>query len=70
LRSFSSAEALLRALLMHVGCGWSLRETAVKAKLASVADVSDVSLLGHLRDAEGWLRQLPAVAGKQRSSTD
>jgi hypothetical protein len=58
LRGFSSAEALLRTLLMHVGCGWSLRETAVQAKLAGIADVSDVALLGRLRDAEGWLRQL------------
>ena len=33
LRGFSSLEALLRTLLMHVGCGWSLRETAVQAKL-------------------------------------
>ncbi len=23
---------------MHVGCGWSLRETAVQAKLARIAD--------------------------------
>jgi hypothetical protein len=58
LRGFSSVEALFRTLLMHVGCGWSLRETAVQAKLAGIADVSDVALLGRLRDAEGWLRQL------------
>lgn len=43
---------------MHVACGWSLRETAVQAKLAGIAEVSDVALLGRLRDAEGWLRQL------------
>jgi hypothetical protein len=58
LRGFSSVEALFRTLLMHVGCGWSLRETVVQAKLAGIADVSDVALLGRLRDAEGWLRQL------------
>src|ERR1035438_4709042 len=58
LRGFSSLEALLRTLLMHVGCGWSLRETAVQAKLAGVADVSDVTLLNRLRDSESWLRQL------------
>jgi hypothetical protein len=58
LRGFSSVEALLHTLLMHVGCGWSLRETAVQAKLAGIADVSDVALLDRLRDAEGWLRQL------------
>src|ERR1017187_9669642 len=58
LRGFPSLEALLRTLLMHVGCGWSLRETVVQAKLAGIADVSDVTLLNRLRDAEGWLRQL------------
>jgi hypothetical protein len=49
---------LLRTLLLHVGCGWSLRETAVQAKLAGIADVSDVTLLNRLRQAEDWLRQL------------
>src|SRR5580704_15194787 len=58
LRGFPSLEALLRTLLMHVGCGWSLRETAVQAKLAGIADVSDVTLLNRLRDSESWLRQL------------
>lgn len=58
LRGFASMEALLRTLLLHVGCGWSLRETAVRAKLAGIADVSDVTLLNRLRDAEVWLRHL------------
>jgi len=58
LRGFSSIEALLHTLLLHVGCGWSLRETAVQAKLAGIADVSDVTLLNRLRDAEAWLRLL------------
>jgi hypothetical protein len=48
----------LRTLLLHVGCGWSLRETSVQAKLAGIADVSDVTLLNRLRDAENWLRQM------------
>ncbi|MGA2217501.1 MAG: hypothetical protein ABSG51_05410 [Terracidiphilus sp.] len=58
LRGFSSIEALLRTLLLHVGWGWSLRETAVQAKLAGIADVSDVTLLNRLRDFEVWLRHL------------
>jgi hypothetical protein len=58
LRGFGSLNDLLRTLLLHVGCGWSLRETAVQAKLAGIADVSDVTLLNRLRQAEGWLRQL------------
>jgi hypothetical protein len=58
LRGFNSLNNLLRTLLLHVGCGWSLRETAVQAKLAGIADVSDVTLLNRLRQAESWLRQL------------
>lgn len=67
---------MLRALLMHVGSGWSLRETSARAKLAGVAEVSDVSLLNRLRQSESWLRELcqqlwkdngvdltPAIAG-------
>lgn len=58
MRGFNSLNDLLRTLLLHVGCGWSLRETAVQAKLAGIADVSDVTLLNRLRQAEDWLRQL------------
>ncbi len=58
LRGFSSAETLLRTLLLHVGSGFSLRETALRAKLADWADVSDVALLKRLRNSEPWLRAL------------
>lgn len=58
LRGFDSIEAVLRTLLLHVGCGWSLRETAVHANLAGIAEVSDVTLLNRLRQSEEWLRQL------------
>ena len=58
LRGFDSVGNVLRTLLMHVGTGWSLRETAVRAKLAGIADVSDVTLLNRLRQSEGWLREL------------
>jgi len=58
LRGFESVNELLRVLLMHVGCGYSLRETAVRAKAAGVAEVSDVTLLNRLRQAEGWLQHL------------
>jgi len=58
LRGFDSIENLFRTVLLHVGCGWSLRETAVHAKLAGIAQVSDVTLLNRLRQAETWLRQL------------
>jgi hypothetical protein len=76
LRGFHSVGNVLRTLLMHVGAGWSLRETAVRANLAGIADVSDVTLLNRLRQSESWLRELcqqlwkengvdltPAIAG-------
>lgn len=58
LRGFDSLDSMLRVLLLHVGHGWSLRETAVRAKLAGLADVSDVTLLNRLQQSEDWLRQL------------
>lgn len=60
LRGFTSPETLLRTLLLHIARGHSLRETAVRAKLANWADVSDVALLKRLRNSEEWLRSLCA----------
>ncbi len=58
LRGFDSVNDLFRTLLLHVGCGWSLRETVVQAKLAGIADVSDVTLMTRLQQSQGWLREL------------
>jgi hypothetical protein len=58
LRGFRSLSDLLRTLLLHVGKGYSLRETAVRAKAAGWAAVSDVALLKRLRSAAPWWRSL------------
>jgi hypothetical protein len=58
LRQDKSEEGYLRVLLMHLGCGFSLRETMVRAKHAHLADLSDVALLKRLRKSKAWLRQL------------
>lgn len=58
LRGFSNASNLLHTLLLHVGNGYSLRETVVRAKAAGIAEVSDVALMKRLRKAEGWLHSL------------
>ena len=58
LRGFTSPETLLRTLLLHVGLGYSLRETVVRARLAQWVDVSDVALLKRMRNSEQWLRFL------------
>src|SRR5258708_21316966 len=53
-RGFESVSALLRTLLLHIGKGYSLRETTARAKASGLADVSDVALLKRLRRAERW----------------
>jgi hypothetical protein len=58
LRGFSTIASLLRTLLLHVGKGYSLRETVVRAKVGGLAEISDVALMKRLRKAEGWLRGL------------
>ncbi len=58
LRGFSSVHQLLRVLLLHVGKGYSLRETAVRAEQAGLASVSDVTLLNRLRQAEPWWHEI------------
>jgi len=69
-RSFSSEEALMRTLLLHVAQGYSLRETVVKARMANIADVSDVALLKRLRFAEEWFRALCQSLLKDRGFCD
>lgn len=58
LRKDKDAENYLRTLLLHVGCGHSLRETATRAKLAGLADISDVAFLGRLKKSKDWLHSL------------
>jgi hypothetical protein len=58
LRQDKSAEKFLRVLMLHVGCGFSLRETVTRAQQASLADMSDVALLKRLRKSKAWLHAL------------
>lgn len=58
LRKDKSVENLLRTLLLHLGCGHSLRETVVRAKMANLADLSDVALLKRLKKSKEWLYAL------------
>jgi Transposase DDE domain len=57
-RGITSPEALLRLFLLHVARGYSLRETAVRAKEGGLATISDVGLLKRLRRSEDWLHWL------------
>ena len=58
LRRDKSIEPVLRTLLSHLGCGYSLRETAVRASKANLADLSDVALLKRLRKSKDLLHAL------------
>jgi len=58
LRKDKAAENYIRTLLIHIGCGYSMRETATRAKLSGLANISDVALLGRLRKAKDWLHSL------------
>ncbi len=58
LRKNKSVEDLLRTLMIHLACGYSLRETAVRARHAKLADMSDVALMKRLRKSRDWLAAL------------
>jgi hypothetical protein len=58
LRQDKSEESYIRTLLLHLGCGFSMRETVVRAKQAKLAELSDVALLKRLRKSKDWLYQL------------
>jgi hypothetical protein len=60
MRGFASVSDLLRTLLLHVGNGYSLRETATRAKAAGLASVSDVAILDRLQTAGPWWRLMCA----------
>src|SRR5258708_20039392 len=52
--------------MLHVGCGYSLRETVVRAREWGLADLSDVALLKRLRKCEQWLYALAVGLWQQR----
>lgn len=56
-RDFPDAESLLRVLLLHVANGYSLAETAVRARQLGV-NVSAVAIFKRLQASEEWLRWL------------
>ena len=57
-REVPNAAVLLRILLLHLANGYSLKETALRAREAGWAQVSDVAVMKRLRMSEEWLRWL------------
>lgn len=66
LRKDKSEEDLLRTLLIHLAGGYSLRETALRARQAQFANMSDVALLKRLRKCKDWLATLCASMFQDR----
>lgn len=57
-RGVADARALLQVMLIHLAEGCGLRETAARAALAGIAQVSDVALLKRLRSCGPWFEWL------------
>lgn len=66
LRQDKSEENLLRVLMLHVGCGFSMRETVARAKQAQLAELSAVALLKRLRKSKDWLYRLCCALFEER----
>jgi hypothetical protein len=64
-RDVPDAESLLRLLLMHVANGYSLAETAVRARELGM-NLSAVAVFKRLRASEEWLRWLAEQERGQR----
>lgn len=51
-----SIDDYLRTMLIHLACGYSLKETALRANKADLADLSHVGVFKRLKKAKEWLR--------------
>jgi hypothetical protein len=69
-RGIADARALLKVMLIHLGEGCGLRETAVRASLAGIADVSDVALLKRLRSCGPWFEWMAQELRKAQPTDD
>lgn len=58
LRSFDSVDSMLRGLMLHIGRGYSLKETSARLKASKITNISDVGILDALRKSEYWLQEL------------
>ena len=67
LRKDRSPENLLRVIPMHLGCGHSLRGTAVRARRAGLADLSQVALRKRLAKSGPWLLSLCRALFEERA---
>jgi hypothetical protein len=57
-RKDKDPETLMRLFMLHLLCGYSLRETSAIASAADIADLSDVAILKRLRKSDEMFSQL------------
>lgn len=69
LRQDKGEENYLRVLMLHFGCGLSMRETVARAKQASLAEISSVALFKRLRKSRQWLYELCRALFEERGIT-
>jgi hypothetical protein len=60
-RGVDGPETLLRILLLHLAAGYSLSETAVRARRTGLGQLSAVALFKRVQASEQWLRWLAAA---------
>lgn len=68
LRKDKSPANLLRTMLIHCACGYSLRETAVRARLSKLAEMSDVALLKRLKKCGPWFQAMSHALLQERGA--
>jgi hypothetical protein len=66
LRQDKDEENYLRVLMLHFGCGLSMRETVTRAKEADLAEISSVALFKRLRKSREWLYELCRALFEER----
>ncbi len=66
LRQDKGEENFLRVLMLHFGCGLSMRETVTRAKQARLAKLSSVALFKRLRKSREWLYELCRALFEER----
>lgn len=66
LRQDKDEENYLRVLMLHFGCGLSMRETVTRAKQAELAELSSVALFKRLRKSREWLYALCRALFEER----
>lgn len=69
-RGIKDARQLLRLMLIHLADGCGLRETAARARLTGLANMSDVAILKRLRGCGAWFEWMSQQLRRAASGPD